>query len=58
MSGAPPRRIYAHVARGSISANGVTLEAGDAIRVAETGSLSLTEGRGAEVLVFDLPAAR
>jgi|ERR1022692_2617051 redox-sensitive bicupin YhaK (pirin superfamily) len=53
-----PRRIYAHVARGSISANGVALEAGDAIRVTETGSLSLTEGRGAEVLVFDLPAAR
>ena len=51
------RRIYAHVARGSIKANGVALEAGDALRVTETGELRLSEGRDAEVLVFDLPGA-
>ncbi len=51
------RRIYAHVARGSIRANDIALEAGDALRVTETGELRLSEGRDAEVLVFDLPGA-
>ena len=51
------RRIYAHVARGSIKANGAALEAGDALRITESGELTLSEGRDAEVLVFDLPDA-
>jgi len=51
------RRIYVHVARGSIKANGVALEAGDALQATETGELRLSEGRDAEVLVFDLPGA-
>ena len=49
------RRIYAHVARGAISANGVVLEAGDALRVTDAGEPRLGDGRDAEVLVFDLP---
>jgi redox-sensitive bicupin YhaK (pirin superfamily) len=54
--GVPPhRRVYVHVARGSIIANGTRLEAGDALKLTETLELTLQEGSGAEVLVFDLP---
>jgi quercetin 2,3-dioxygenase len=49
------RRIYVHVARGSLTANGAALEAGDALRVTDGTALVLTDGRDAEVLVFDLP---
>jgi redox-sensitive bicupin YhaK (pirin superfamily) len=52
------RWIYVHVARGSIIANGVALSAGDALRVTESGSLQLSGGQDAEVLVFDLPKSR
>jgi redox-sensitive bicupin YhaK (pirin superfamily) len=49
------RRLYVHVARGAISANGEALSAGDALRITGEGGLHLQEGRDAEVLVFDLP---
>jgi redox-sensitive bicupin YhaK (pirin superfamily) len=49
------RWIYVHVARGGITANGVQLGAGDALRITDSGSLLLAGGRDAEVLVFDLP---
>jgi quercetin 2,3-dioxygenase len=49
------RRIYLHVARGSIKANGTALEAGDALRITDGSALSLSDARDAEVLVFDLP---
>jgi hypothetical protein len=49
------RRIYVHVARGSIEANGIALSAGDALKVTEENSVSLREGHDAEVLAFDLP---
>jgi redox-sensitive bicupin YhaK (pirin superfamily) len=49
------RRIYVHVARGSVTANGVALDAGDALRVTAGSRLELNDGRDAEVLVFDLP---
>jgi redox-sensitive bicupin YhaK (pirin superfamily) len=51
------RRIYLHVGRGSVTANGVTLEAGDALRVTDGTKLALGDARDAEVLVFDLPGA-
>jgi redox-sensitive bicupin YhaK (pirin superfamily) len=51
----PGRRAYVHVARGAISANGTALQAGDALKLTDTGPLTLAQGRGAEVLVFDLP---
>jgi quercetin 2,3-dioxygenase len=51
------RRIYVHVARGSLSANGVALEAGDALRINAATQLHLSDGHEAEVLVFDLPGA-
>ena len=51
------RRIYVHVARGAISANGVELAAGDALKVTDSDELVLTGGSNAEVLVFDLPGS-
>jgi redox-sensitive bicupin YhaK (pirin superfamily) len=52
---APGRRIYVHVARGAVTANGAALAAGDALRVSDTGQLNLGDAKDAEVLVFDLP---
>ncbi len=51
----PGRRIYVHVASGSISANGDVLNTGDALKLTEAEQLVLEKGRQAEVLVFDLP---
>jgi quercetin 2,3-dioxygenase len=51
----PGRRIYVQVARGALAANGVVLEAGDALRVTRGPELHLEGGKEAEVLVFDLP---
>jgi redox-sensitive bicupin YhaK (pirin superfamily) len=53
---APGRLIYVHVARGAVQANGVALEAGDALKSSDTSRLQLQQGRDAEVLVFDLPS--
>jgi quercetin 2,3-dioxygenase len=50
----PARRLYVHVARGTVRANGVALSSGDALKLAETSALTLEDGREAEVLVFDL----
>ena len=52
----PGRKLYVHVARGAIEANGAHLDAGDALMDDTPGKLELRRGRGAEVLVFDLPA--
>jgi redox-sensitive bicupin YhaK (pirin superfamily) len=49
------RGIYLHVARGALTANGVELESGDALKVTEGTRLHLEQGKDAEVLVFDLP---
>jgi redox-sensitive bicupin YhaK (pirin superfamily) len=51
----PAGRIaYLHVARGSLVANGQRLDAGDAMRLDDEPRLTLEQGRGAEVLLFDL----
>jgi redox-sensitive bicupin YhaK (pirin superfamily) len=52
---AADRRLYVHVARGTLAANDITLGAGDALMMSDTPTLSLSDGRDAEVLVFDLP---
>jgi redox-sensitive bicupin YhaK (pirin superfamily) len=49
------RWIYVHVARGSIEANGETLNAGDALKLKDATKLELANGRESEVIVFDLP---
>jgi redox-sensitive bicupin YhaK (pirin superfamily) len=53
----PGRRIYVHVARGSITANETKLGAGDALKLTDATGLSLKDGQEAELLVFDLPGA-
>ncbi|MGB5103273.1 MAG: pirin family protein [Steroidobacteraceae bacterium] len=52
---APGRLIYVHVARGSITANGESLQAGDALKLTDATRLDLAQGSAAEALVFDLP---
>ena len=49
------RRAYVHVARGQVSVNGEALSTGDALKLTDVASVGITEGSGAEVLVFDLP---
>jgi hypothetical protein len=51
----PGRRLYVHVARGSIVANDTKLTAGDALKLTEARQLTLEGGQDAEVIVFDLP---
>ena len=48
------RKGYVHLARGDISVNGQPLGAGDALK-SDGGTIVLSAGRAAEVLVFDLP---
>jgi len=45
---------YAFVARGSVSVNGVRLDAGDAVTLDGEAKVVVEGGRAAEVLVFDL----
>jgi hypothetical protein len=52
---APGRRVYLHVARGQVTANGESLAAGDALKLSGEPTLRLSDGRAAEVLAFDLP---
>src|SRR5580658_3503788 len=49
------RRIYLHVARGQINANGAVLSGGDALKLTDTSTVDLRAGREAELLLFDLP---
>jgi redox-sensitive bicupin YhaK (pirin superfamily) len=52
---APQRRAYVHVIRGRVSANGVELKGGDALKVSAQDKVVLDGAEAAEVLVFDLP---
>jgi len=49
------RKLYVHLARGTMHANGNALAAGDALQITGESSLTLDQAREAEVLVFDLP---
>jgi quercetin 2,3-dioxygenase len=48
------RRAYLHVARGSITANGIALSAGDALMYTEESLVELSAGKNAEVLLLDM----
>jgi redox-sensitive bicupin YhaK (pirin superfamily) len=48
------RRVYVHVARGSVTVNGESLETGDALKAADVASVVLENAKNAEVLLFDL----
>lgn len=50
----PARKAYVFVARGSVAVNGQALDTGDAALLSAESQITLSEGRQAEVLVFDL----
>ncbi|PLK47773.1 pirin family protein [Uliginosibacterium sp. TH139] len=50
----PTRKAYVHLVRGSLTVNGVRLNAGDAARLEAESLIVLSAGQDAEVLVFDL----
>lgn len=49
------RQAYVQVARGSVKVNGCLLETGDAVKLTEESTVSLSDASNAEVLLFDLP---
>ena len=51
----PGRRIYVHVARGTLSVNDAAPATGDALKLSYTTTVTLKNGHDAEVIVFDLP---
>jgi redox-sensitive bicupin YhaK (pirin superfamily) len=52
---APGRVGYVHVARGKVALAGLALQAGDGARIIDEQEVVLSDGRQAEVLLFDLP---
>jgi redox-sensitive bicupin YhaK (pirin superfamily) len=49
------RMAYVHVARGNITINGEPLEAGDALMLRDEAAVKISDGKNAEILLFDLP---
>ncbi len=49
------RNAYVHVARGELTLNGQSLSAGDGVKISEETALAFSNGRNAEILLFDLP---
>ena len=50
------RKAYVHLVRGALEVNGLPLAAGDALKLEHESTITLAQGRDAEVLVFDLSA--
>jgi len=50
----PKRKAYVHLIKGELEVNGRQLKTGDALMFEQEVKVSLSNGRGAEVLVFDL----
>lgn len=48
------RKVYLHVARGGLKANGHALVAGDALMYTDESAVELSDAREAEVLLFDM----
>lgn len=51
---APGRKAYAHLVRGDLTVNGIAMSGGDALMLDDETKLQVSDGRDAEVLVFDL----
>jgi redox-sensitive bicupin YhaK (pirin superfamily) len=51
---APNRKSYVHLLRGTLEVNGLQLSGGDAALLDLESHITLTNGKDAEVLVFDL----
>lgn len=52
----PKRKAYIHLIRGALDINDQPLNAGDALLIENESQLEIKNGKGAEVLVFDLSA--
>ena len=52
----PARKAYIQVVKGSVQVNGLQLAGGDGALLAAESQVQLTDGKHAEVLVFDLAA--
>lgn len=52
----PARKAYVHVVRGQLTVNGQTLQGGDAAKLEAEATLTIANGKEAEVIVFDLVA--
>ena len=52
----PSRKAYVHLIRGSLKVNDQALNAGDALFIEDERFLDISNGKNAEVLVFDLSA--
>lgn len=50
------RRAYVHVVRGTITVNGIALQAGDALKLVDEPQVTVSAALNAEILMFDLPA--
>jgi redox-sensitive bicupin YhaK (pirin superfamily) len=50
----PSRRAFAHVARGAMTLNGTSLNAGDGAAISEEELLEIRAAEAAELLMFDL----
>jgi quercetin 2,3-dioxygenase len=52
----PSRKAYVHLISGALEVNGQILSGGDALLIENESALSISNGKSAEVLVFDLSA--
>ena len=52
----PKRKAYVHLIQGSLEINSQILEGGDALLIEAESQLAISNGKSAEVLVFDLSA--
>ena len=50
----PGRKYYVHLVRGELQVNGRNLRGGDAAMLEREPAITLSDGKEAEVLVFDL----
>jgi len=50
----PGRKYYVHLIRGELKVNGQALKGGDAAKLQGASEITITDGKDAEVLVFDL----
>lgn len=50
----PQRKAYVHLIQGHLEVNGINLNTGDALMLADESQVILSKGVAAEVLVFDL----
>ena len=50
----PNRKAYVHLIKGELNINGITLQGGDALLIQNEGGILISNGKNAEVLVFDL----